>query len=474
MPIWRRPRGSDGLATWQHQGGRSNCRRRAPRCAEHVVADRLRDGRFRAGAAPLDVPPSGVLLPGDALRAGDWLLYPSLRTFSAYSDNLLQSPVSPIATAAFGIDPGLVAEWTNGIHSTTLYGNAEGRAYTSASELNAFDQQAGVVQKYAPLPDLIFSAQGDYTHRTWATGLINGIPSPIGSPGTNILSNGNTVLPNGNIISPTGQIVGQVGPGLSVANPTTVINPNDQFTGTASVEKFLNGGFIGLTASIARTDYQNTLLNPDFTVKTFGGSGSFSLGPMFYVYSNGAVAMYADASAFTAVGGIGTRQIGEFRGSAYFGRQGSEVQNSGSAGGNIYGGRFSYYPTPDLTVTLGFDELENISSQTGTSNLALNFPTQSVLVIPIGASTRISDYSLQIPYTISNQWSLFTTFSYMRSEYLGSSRVDNAAIADAVLRYAMTRALMLAWEYQYSTIISNAPFVSSNRNAVIMSATYNF
>ena len=44
---------------------------------------------------PLDVPPSGVLVPGDALRAGDWLLYPSLRTFSAYSDNLLQSPVSP-------------------------------------------------------------------------------------------------------------------------------------------------------------------------------------------------------------------------------------------------------------------------------------------------------------------------------------------------------------------------------------------
>jgi hypothetical protein len=433
-------------------------------------------------APPLDVPIAGPLVPGDALRAGDWLLYPTLRAYSGYSDNLLQSPVSPVSTLFFGLDPGLIAEWSNGIHSTTVYGNADLRDYLMAGELNAFDDKVGVVQRYSPLPDLVFKVQGDYTHSTWGTGLINAIPGQIASPGTSTLPNGNTVLPNGTVVSPTGQTVGQLPPGFSVANPTTIVNPNDTLTGTASVEKILNGGFIGLTGTIARTEYQNVTLDPNFTVGTFNGTGSFALGPLFYIYSNGQLAVYATQfttgpigqSAYRAVGGLGTRQIGSFAASAYFGEQGSDVQNSGTAGGNVYGGRFNYYATPDLTFTLGYDATTNISSQTGTSNLALNLPTQSPLVIPIGASTQISDYTLQVSYTISPQWSVFGNFGYLQTEFLGSSQFEDAWLADFVLKYSMTRELTLSWEYQFSSIVSNIPVTSSKRNAVVMSATYNF
>ena len=49
-----------------------------------------------------------------------------------------------------------------------------------------------------------------------------------------------------------------------------------------------------------------------------------------------------DQSAYRTRGGIGTRQIGLFRASAYYGYQGSNDQIAGPAGGLIYGGSLSY------------------------------------------------------------------------------------------------------------------------------------
>jgi hypothetical protein len=215
----------------------------------------LSTGALAEDAPPLDVPPSGVLTkPDDAIGAGDWLLYPSVGIYSSYSDNLLQSPAKPISTWLFGVDPNLRAEWTSGIHTTDIYGSADARSYTPDSELDAFDDHLGIQQKYSPLRDLTFSLQGDYQHSTLATQLISAIPGAITAPGTN---------PNAN-------------PVLTATNPTTVINPNNTFSGVASVEKLLNGGLIGLNAGISRTEYQNANLEPDFTVETIGGRGAFS------------------------------------------------------------------------------------------------------------------------------------------------------------------------------------------------------
>ena len=433
-----------------------------------------------ADAPPLDVPPLRVLTKGDGLSVGDWMLYPSIGIFSSYTDNLFQNSVSPISTWVFGIDPSLRAEWTNGIHTTDIYGSAEGRRYPTEEELDAFDDRVGLLQKYSPLPDLTFSVQGDYSHNTLGTQLINAIPTAITAPGANPASNPSNPNPPNPNPTPIGP---NTTPTLTVANATTVINPNDVFTGLASVEKILNGGIIGLGGQISRTEYQNTSLNPDYTVKSLFGRGAFWLGPMFYLYANGSLAAYQYANdslaadqastSFTARGGIGTRQIGLFSASAYFGQQGTETE-SGSAGGDIYGGRLYYYATPDWTLSAAFDETINISSITGTSNLALNLPTQSVLVVGIGESTQIAAYSLQTAYTISDQWSLFGNFGYSRLDYIGSSNFENSWLADGVLRYAMTRELTLEWEYQYSSVVSNVPLMSSKRNFALMRATHKF
>ena len=427
---------------------------------------------------PLSVPRNVLpARPGDALTAGGWLFYPTINTYAQYTDNLFHTVLSPISIWGVGVKPSMIAEWSNGIHKTTLYGNLEVRKYLTDNEFNIFDRQAGFIQNYEALRDLTFKVQADYSHHTNAS-TPTAIPGALASPGTStVLPNGNTVLPNGNIISPSGQIVGQVAPTVNVVGTQTLINPSNVYTGTASVEKILNRGFIGLTGSLSRTEFDNTILSPDITAKTLSGNASFWLGPVFYAYTNGTYASQTsstNSTAYRVIGGIGTRQIGLFRASAYYGHQGSDVQDSGTAGGEVYGGNITYYPTPIWTIGASIDETVNISNQTTITNLALNNQAPSALVIPVGASTRITATSLNSSYKISQQWSVNGTLGYTHVEYIDGPRLDNSWLADVVLQYQMWRNMTLNWEYQYSSIISNVPLNSSRRNFVSMGATYKF
>ena len=155
-----------------------------------------------------------------------------------------------------------------------------------------------------------------------------------------VLPNGNIQLPNGTIINPTtGQIVGQAGASAS-SSPTSFVNPYDTTPGPHKSRRFLTDGIVNLGASFQRVDYENagTAAQPDYINKTFSEDAAFWLGPVFYAYSNGrynirdtdpsAIAGSSlmpgnTSTAYRIVGGIGTRQFGLFRASAYFGHQGS-------------------------------------------------------------------------------------------------------------------------------------------------------
>jgi len=427
---------------------------------------------------PLTVPKRTLpTKPGDALAVGDWLFFPTINTYAQYSDNLFQTVFNPISVWGVGVKPSMIAEWSNGIHTTQLYGNLEGRKYLTNSEFDIFDRQAGITQKYEALRDLTFTVQGDYSHFTNATA-VSAIPNGVVSPGTSIvLPNGNTQLPNGDIVSPTGQIVGHVAPTVNVTNALTTVNPNDVYTATASVEKIFDRGIFHVSGALARTEYENTMLASNITAKTLTADAATWLGPVFYAYTNGSYAIQdsmTDSTAYRVVGGIGTRQIGLFRASAYYGHQGSDVQNSGTAGGEVYGGSVTYYPTPIWTISARVDETVNISNQTAVTNIVQNNQTPSALVIPVSSSTRTTATSLNTSYLASVQWSIYGTFGYTRADYIGNPRVDESWLANAVFQYKVTPRMTLSWLYQYSSIVSNVPFNSSTQNFVSMGATYKF
>ena len=416
---------------------------------------------------------------GDAIPLNTWLLYPTLNVFSQYSDNYFLSPQAKISGLGFGISPAVAAQWTDGIHSTTLYGNFQGIQYPTVPEINTTDGEATFTQRYSPLPDLSFSVSGDYTHRTIAPGLMNGIVSGISAPTTTVLPNGNIVLPNGSIVSPTGQLVGQTSPAL-VVNGVTIVNPYDQYTGSAKIEKIFSEGTLTLGASIARLNYEQPASQAsDFTANTFTENASFWLGPLFYVYSTGAYAIdtntYPNPSVeiYNIAGGLGTRQFGLFRASTYFGHQGSESAGQ-PAGGNVYGGALSYYPTAEWTISAHIDETINISSQTTTSIQALNFPIVTPALIPLSSSTQFTAYTLQSNYIISPQWTIGGTIGYDHVAYIGSPIFDDYWFLNTSISYGIWRNMTLILQYQYTDVVSNAPLTSTNRNFIMMTASYKF
>ena len=344
--------------------------------------------------------------------------------------------------------------------------------------------------------DLIFTVNGNYAHQTWAAGLQNSIQTPAAAPTTTVLPNGNTVLPNGNILSPTGQLIGQVNPAFGSSVPM-LINPSNQYTGTFTVDKIFNRGIISLSGSVNRTDYENQTLQPNFNSRTLTERAAFWLGPLLYAYSNGSVTTFVtdatsgsttsspsgstapspsfSTTSYRVIGGLGTRQFGLFRGSLYFGYQASEGDGL-TAGGDVYGGALSYYPTAQWTLTGTVDRTINISSssQTSATNLALTLPGLTAEQIPLSASTIITSAGLQSSYEITSQWLANCQATYMRIEYVGSSRLDNTWLLDAMLRYDIWRNMSINWEYRYTSILSNAPFASASANYGIMGATYRF
>src|ERR1700730_8426688 len=199
---------------------------------------------------PLNVPAVSRLPARDpnAIAIDGWLLYPTLRIYSLYSDNLFLSPTSPISAAGIGVTPSLSAVWSNGIHTTTLYGDLDRQAYPTDNAINTLDGRAGFTQKYEAMRDLIFSVNGNYAHKTVTTGLQSSIQTAAVAPTTTVLPNGNTLLPNGTILSPSGQPVGQANPAAGT-NVPLLVNPSDQFAGTFSVEKIFNAGMLNLSST---------------------------------------------------------------------------------------------------------------------------------------------------------------------------------------------------------------------------------
>ena len=194
--------------------------------------------RSFAQEPPTTVPAGGLPSSIGAIPYEGWLLFPSLTQFSQYSNNYFMSPMAKIAGWGFGVSPALTAQWSNGIHTTTLFTTYTHIDYPTQNDIYTDDGEANVTQKYAPMRDLTFTFHGYYTHKTIANSLNNAIPSAISTPSTTFLPNGNEVLPNGTIINPTtGQVVGQRRlPGLFV-NGQTVVNPYDQYSASAQVDK---------------------------------------------------------------------------------------------------------------------------------------------------------------------------------------------------------------------------------------------
>jgi hypothetical protein len=408
----------------------------------------------------LNPPVVDALPSAGALSRGQWLLSPTLGVYTLYDTNIYSSATAPVRGPGLHIHPALSADYNSGLFETTLYGNIDSTIYpTLNSQNDTFNRNAGVTQRYSPLPGFAVTVQGDYTHNTNANVLINSLPAPLPAPGSPLLPGAAGILGSGQ---------------------QTVVNPNDTYTAQATIYKEFNRAFVRLNGSVATTLFEQQPLQ-NYNTATYDGNGGFWLTPQFYAFGDGIQSFNNPESGsppsnyFRAKAGVGSARISQFSGFVYYGQQGSEVNGNGKATGDIYGGAISYFPTAVWNMTFAVDRLRNISDITGGAGLALG----GLPFVPVGvsssASVQITSLTYSSNYTVSPQTSVYGVVSYSLGESFGPPTLrSHTWFADFGITHQVLDDLTLTLDYRYSRIVSPTPNTSFDRSLVTLGAVYSF
>jgi hypothetical protein len=393
-------------------------------------------------ASPFELPSREY----SALPLGGLLVYPSVFVGAVFDNNVNQTATNRVASAGVRVVPSVLAQANDGIHRTDFYGTLDARAYLNGdpSNANSVAARTGLAHTWEAMTDLVFSFQGDYTRQRdlFSTfGIDRGVPS----------------------LNPTGAGVSPV------ANAPTY----NQFAGSASVQKTFDRVFASLSGSVVDMVFDNTTAgspSPNGIVYTTTGRAGLWFLPFLYAYAESSVderrytTSALNSHGYRMVSGIGSDQIGLFRGEIYAGYQAEQYDAAGlgTAGGATFGGRFYYYPTPALTLRVSLDRSLGVSL----------VPTSPAS--PFGSSTQVTTALLQANYAIVAEWSANVRFGYIRTEYVGSTQLDNAWTAGGTITYSVWQNFGLTLDYQFLQVSSTGPLQSFTRSVITLGASYKY
>ncbi len=394
--------------------------------------------------------PSSLDEPGraeNALVAGDWLLYPTAFVGGIYDTNPAQVAQSPQASGGIRLVPAILAERTAAISKTSLYAMTDARVYAlgDTQGVDAVAARLGAIQDYQPADSWVVHAQGDYTRQ-------RDVFSTLGV--THSLSSLN---PTGVGIVPTQQ-------------PTTY----NQFTGTGSVLKRFSNAFVSLGGSTVGILYSqpdgNVPPPPSGIVITAVTRGGVWISPDIYTYVSGAVdkrnwdTSSLNSSGFRTLVGLGSDQIGLFRGEIYGGYQQEsfDLGAIGTVGGSAYGGHLEYSPVPKLTLRAGAD-------RTIGASLLGAAPATSV-----GTASLVTSLLGQIVYAPFPEWEWSGRGGYVRAAYIDTSQRDNGWTLGTTLTYSIWQSFGLSLDYQHLALNSNIPDQGFTRDVVTFGISYKY
>jgi hypothetical protein len=394
--------------------------------------------------------PSAFEEPGraeNALVAGDWLLYPTAFAGGIYDSNPAQSAQNPKASGGIRLVPAILAERTADISKTSLYAMTDARVYAvgETQGVDAVAARLGAIQDYEPADSWVLHAQGDYTRQ-------RDVFSTLG------------VTHNLSSLNPTG--VGVV----PTQEPTTY----NQFSGTASVLKRFSSAFVSLGGSTVGILYNQPGANipppPSGVIFTGVTRGGIWVSPDIYTYVSGAVdkrnwdTSSLNSSGFRTLVGLGSDQIGLFRGEIYGGYQQESFDSGaiGTVGGSAYGGHLEYFPIPKLTLRAAADRTIGASLLGAAPATAL------------GTASLVTSLLGQVVYAPFPEWEWSGRGGYVRAAYTDSPRRDNGWTLGATLTYSVWQSFGLTLDYQHLALNSNVPDQGFSRDIVTFGVSYKY
>ena len=382
-----------------------------------------------------------------ALPVADWLLYPTVFFGAAYDSNVRQSGVNPVSSWGGRLVPSILAERNDGINKTSLYGMADARLYSDNAGGDTADTVAartGIIQRWQPMLDVVATAQFDFTRQRDLFSTF-GIDHSV-----------TTLNPTAIGLAPT-------------ANPLAY----NQISGSGSIQKTFDRAFVSVGGSIVDIQYDTdpTFAQPSPNGTTYTGvvRGGFWLTPFLYAYGEGAFDQrnYAidqfNSNGYRTVAGIGTDQIGLFKGEVYAGYQSErhDFAPLGTVNGGVAGGRIYYYPLREMTISASVDESLGVS-------LLATAPGA------FGTNTRATTALLQATYALAQQWAASARFGYIRTDYIDTVRTDDAWTGGATVTYSVWQNFGLTLDYQHVALSSNVPLQSFTRDVVTLGGTYRY
>jgi hypothetical protein len=381
----------------------------------------------------------------EALPVGGWLLYPTMFIGGLYDSNPSQAPNNRSASFGGRIVPSLLAEATDGINKSTFYGALDGRAYAAdaASAYDTVSARTGFIQRYQPTADWTVNAQADYTRQRDLFSTF-GVDNSVNTLNTTSVG-----------LAPT-------------VNPIAY----NQYSATASVQKTFGQAFLNFSGSVVDLAYDKTspgVASADGITTTGGGRGGFWFTPALYAYAEGSIDQrrYStgefNSSGYRAVGGVGSDQIGLFKGELFGGYQVEQFDFTplGSVASTVFGGSVYYFPLPELTLRASV-------------NQSLGVSLLSQLPGALGTSTKADTALVQATYSLAHEWTMSSRFGYIRTSYTDTPRIDNAWTAGATVTYSVWQNLGITLDYQYVQLASNVPLQSFTRNVVTLGLTYRY
>lgn len=450
--------------------------------------------------------------PNDGLDVEGWLVYPSMFFGYVFNDNVYGRPNNRVAASGVRVRPAFDALRDNGLHKTMVYLDADLQAFPGLGVGERFGPwfsiydapptniaaRAGVAHIWEPTPDLTVRLAFDFARQS-------GLFSPsFGANATQPFLAG-------------------------AATFATIQQYTNQFSGTASVEKKITDrAFVRATATAQYISYDSRpsaqpFIGGLYPITPPNTLHSQAIGQAFGNYQNGFAyrgelrggawitpQIYGfvepgidirrynnsifDSNGYRVLAGLGSDMFSLFRGEIYGGYQEQRSVSGlfGRAAAPAFGARLFYYPTRDITLSLGIDQTLSsavapfATGLTGISGLG-GFNSFGAFSLAGFARNAVSSITRQAMFQGDYRVNPDLTFS-IRGGY-GDTRFDGVPFSNAAwsggatISYNVWRNVSVTADYQFlKTSLRTDPITRLNtafasgytKNVVSVGLNYRF
>ncbi|MCC2095800.1 MAG: outer membrane beta-barrel protein [Hyphomicrobiales bacterium] len=375
------------------------------------------------------------------LRAGDFVLYPSLLAGVVIDDNLSWSRTRPKTATGARLKPALLVARDTGKHKTTVYGEVDVNYFPSIRHGNVTAGRLGFVHHWEIQRDLHFKAGVDYTR---AASYVGG--------GTTRSANGT----------------------LSTIVATQFTN---QTRAGIALQKSFGRYFVGVSAEMLHSDYSSLrtttgVLSQNYRNNTYSrlsARGGVWFAPVFYAFGEASVnarhygSGTGQSRGHRIVAGVGSDRISLFRGELYAGlhREFYSQKLIPTSSDPVFGGKIYWYPTRAWIVNLSLEQAYSSTSVPTPGN-------------PNGFPQRMTTLAMYARYQMARNWNATVRGAVFRANYLGVNRRDTGWNTALSVNYDIRRNLTFSLDLEHYQMASNEKTAGYTHSIYKLGAKYRY